>query len=31
MKCVSTLLNDKKDVIHRAESFMNVNCIDKVK
>ena len=31
MKCVSTLPNDKNDRIHRTESVMNVNCIDKVK
>ena len=31
VKCVSTLLNDKNDGIHRTESVMNVNCIDKVK
>ena len=31
MKCVSTLLNDKKDGIHQTESVMNVNCIEKVK
>ena len=31
MKCVSILQNDKKDGIHRMESVMNVNCIDKVK
>ena len=31
MKCVSTLPNDKRDGIHRAESVMNVSGIDKVK
>ena len=31
VKCVSKLPNEKKDGIHRMESVMNVNCIDKVK
>ena len=31
VKRVSTLQDDKKDGIHRMESVMNVNCIDKVK
>ena len=30
MKCISTLPNEKRDGIHRMESIMNVNCIDKV-
>ena len=29
MKCGSTFPNDKKDGIHRTESVMNVNCIEK--
>ena len=29
MKCVNTLTNDKKDGIHRMESVMNVNRIEK--